>query len=80
MKWDYRDDGDLQLVVLQGFEIAVAEGEALALRVEFAEVQEQLRGDMGASAKQLLMSPTMAEALGLMLLEQARAAANGGSA
>ncbi len=74
MTWDRRDDGELQLVVLKGFEMAVAEGEALALRVEFAEVQEQLRDEMAPSAKQLVMSLDVAEALGHQLVEQARIA------
>lgn len=54
--------------------MAVAEGEALALRVEFAEVQEQLRDEMAPSAKQLVMSLDVAEALGHQLVEQARMA------
>ena len=41
MDWERRDDGELKLVVLRDVEIAVAEGEALALRIEYAEVQEQ---------------------------------------
>jgi hypothetical protein len=74
MTWDRRDDGELQLVVLKAFEMAVAEGEALALRVEFAEVQEQLRDQMAPSAKQLVMSLDVAETLGRQLVEQARMA------
>ena len=55
-------------------EIAVAEGEALALRIEYAEVQEQLRGEMAPSAKQIVMTLDAAEALGRQLLEQAQMA------
>jgi hypothetical protein len=54
--------------------MAVAEGEALALRVEFAEVQEQLRGEMEPSVKQLVMSLDVAETLGRQLVEQAQMA------
>lgn len=72
MEWDRREDGDLQLAIVRGFEIAVADSEALAVRIEFAEVQEQLSGTMAPSSKQLVMTPAMAEALGSMLLEQAR--------
>lgn len=51
MDWERREDGELKLVVLRDVEIAVAEGEALALRIEYAEVQEQLSGEMPLSAK-----------------------------
>lgn len=74
MEWDRREDGDLQLAIVRGFEIAVAGSEALAVRIEYAEVQEQLSGAMAPSSKQLVMTPAMAEALGAMLLEQARMA------
>jgi hypothetical protein len=37
MEWDRREDGDLQLAIVRGFEIAVADSEALAVRIEFAE-------------------------------------------
>jgi hypothetical protein len=74
MSWDRRADGGLRLEVLKAFEMAVAEGEALALRVEFAEVQEQLRDQMAQSAKQLVMSLDVAETLGRQLVEQARLA------
>ena len=81
MDWERRDDGELKLVVLRDVEIAVAEGEALALRVEYAEVQEQLSGEMALSAKQLVMTLDAAEALGRQLLEQAQMArATGGEA
>ena len=53
MEWDRREDGDLQLAIVRGFEIAVADSEALAVRIEFAEVQEQLSGAMPQSSKQL---------------------------
>lgn len=74
MDWERRDNGELTLVVLRGVEIAVAEGEALALRLEYAEVQEQLSGEMDLSAKQLVMTLDAAEALGRQLLEQAQMA------
>lgn len=74
MKWQIRPDGELQLSVLQGFELAVAPSQALAARIEFAEVQEQLRSERPPSSIQLVMSIEAAEALGLQLLEQARAA------
>ena len=74
MDWERREDGELKLVVLRDVEIAVAEGEALALRIEYAEVQEQLRGEVALSAKQLVMTLDAAEALGRQLLEQAQMA------
>nr|WP_315051017.1 hypothetical protein [uncultured Brevundimonas sp.] len=74
MDWERREDGELKLVVLRDVEIAVAEGEALALRIEYAEVQEQLSGEMPLSAKQLVMTLDAAEALGRQLLEQAQMA------
>ena len=74
MEWERREDGELRLVVLRDLEIAVAEGEALALRIEYAEVQEQLRGEMAPSAKQIVMTLDAAEALGRQLLEQAQMA------
>ena len=74
MDWERREDGELKLVVLRHVEIAVAEGEALALRIEYAEVQEQLRGEMALSAKQLVMTLNAAEALGQQLLGQAQRA------
>lgn len=80
MEWDRREDGDLQLAIVRGFEIAVADSEALAVRIEFAEVQEQLSGAMAPSSKQLAMTPAMAEALGAMLLQQARMAPPEGQA
>ena len=63
-----------------GAEIAVADSKALAVRIEFAEVQEQLSGAMALSLTQLVMTPAMAEALGAMLLEQARMAPPKGQA
>ena len=74
MEWERREDGELKLVVLRDMEIAVAEGEALALRIEYAEVQEQLRGEMAPSAKQIVMTLDAAEALGRQLIEQAQMA------
>ena len=74
MDWERREDGELKLVVLRDVEIAVAEGEALALRVEYAEVQEQLSGEMALSSKQLVMTLEAAEALGRQLLEQVQMA------
>jgi len=72
LDWDRRANGDLTLTTLLGFEMAVAEGEALAVRVEFAEVQEQLRGEMSPSAKQIVMSLDTAEALGRQLIALAQ--------
>lgn len=74
MNWETRSDGELKLNVLQGFELAIAEGQAVAARVEYAEVQEQLRGERPPSALQLVMTIDAAEAIGLQLLEQARVA------
>lgn len=74
MDWERRDDGELKLVVLRDVEIAVAAGEALALRVVYAEVQEQLSGEMALSSKQLVMTLEAAEALGRQLLEQVQMA------
>lgn len=54
-----REDGDLKLAIVRGFEIAVADSEALAVRIEFAEVQEQLSGAMPPSSKQFVMTPAM---------------------
>ena len=62
------------MVVLRDVEIAVAAGEALALRVVYAEVQEQLSGEMALSSKQLVMTLEAAEALGRQLLEQVQMA------
>ena len=42
--------------------------------IEYAEVQEQLSGEMSLSAKQLVMTLDAAEALGRQLLEQAQMA------
>ncbi|RZJ42342.1 MAG: hypothetical protein EON87_14835 [Brevundimonas sp.] len=72
MKWDTREDGDPTLAVLMGYELFVSEEAAIALRVEFAEVQEQLKGAAAPSAKQLVMNPEAAEALGQRLIEAAR--------
>lgn len=74
MDWERRDDGELKLVVLRDAEIAVSEGEALALRIEYSEVLEQLSGKMASSAKQVVMTLDAAEALGRQLLEQAQMA------
>ena len=74
MEWERREDGELKLVVLRDMEIAVAEGEALALRIAYAEVQEQLRGELAPSAKQIVMTLDAAEELGRQLLEQAQMA------
>lgn len=51
MKW--ATDGDLQPTIVRDFEIAVAGKEAIALR-GFAEVQEQLAGEMAPSSRQLV--------------------------
>ena len=44
MIWDRRRDGGHQLAIVRGFEISVAHNQALAVRIECAEVQEQLSG------------------------------------
>lgn len=71
MDWERRADGELVLSVLQNFELATFTNEALAVRLEFADVQEQLRGDMALSHKQLILTPRAAAALGKLLTEQA---------
>lgn len=71
MEWERREDGKLVLSVLQNFELATFTNEALAIRLEFADVQEQLRGEMALSHKQLIMTPKAAAALGKLLVEQA---------
>ena len=70
MEWERREDGELFLSVLQNFELATFTNEALAIRLEFADVQEQLHGEMALSHKQLIMTPKAA-ALGKLLVEQA---------
>lgn len=72
MKSQIRPDGELQLNVLQGIELAVAQGQALAARVESVEVQEQLRGEPPPPSLQLVVTIEAAEALGQQLLEQVR--------
>jgi hypothetical protein len=72
MIWDTRDDGDPTLAVLLGYELFVSAENAIAIRLEFAEVQEQLTGGVPPSAKQLVMKPEAAEALGRRLIEAAR--------
>ncbi|MBJ7509716.1 hypothetical protein [Brevundimonas sp.] len=71
MEWERRQDGELVLSILQNFELATFTNEALAVRLEFADVQEQLRGEMALSNKQLIMTPKAAAALGKLLVEQA---------
>lgn len=71
MDWERREDGELVLSVLQNFELATFTNEALAVRLEFADVQEQLRGEMALSHKQLIMTPKAAATLGKLLVEQA---------
>ena len=71
MEWKRRQDGELVLSVLQNFELATFTNEALAIRLEFADVQEQLRGEMALSHKQLIMTPKAAAVLGKLLMEQA---------
>lgn len=71
MDWERRQDGELVLSVLQNFELATFTNAALAVRLEFADVQEQLRGEMALSHKQLIMTPRAAAALGKLLIEQA---------
>ncbi|RYG87042.1 MAG: hypothetical protein EON59_08515 [Alphaproteobacteria bacterium] len=77
MKWDTGEDGDPTLAVLMGYEFFVSDENAIAIRLEFAEVQEQLRGEAAPSAKQLVMKPEAAEALGQRLIEAARLGQNG---
>ncbi|KQS52589.1 hypothetical protein ASG17_15075 [Brevundimonas sp. Leaf363] len=72
MKWDTREDGDPTLAVLLGYELFVSDENAIAIRLEYAEVQEQLKGEAAPSAKQLIMKPEAAEALGQRLIEAAR--------
>lgn len=79
MEWERREDGELVLSVLQNFELATFTNEALAIRLEFADVQEQLRGEMALSHKQLIMTPKAAAALGKLLVEQAAFAGTAGT-
>lgn len=53
---------------VQNFELATFANKALAVRLEFADVQEQLRGEMALSHKQLIMTPKAAAALGRLLV------------
>ena len=74
MKWDTRDDGNPVLAVLTGYELNISAEDAVAVRLEFAEVQEQLEGETPPSVKQLVMNADAAEALGKWLIDAAELA------
>lgn len=73
MNWDRRD-GDLALHVLMGFEMAAGEGGEVALRLEFAKVQEQMTGHSPPAAEQLVMTAETADALAMELMAVANRA------
>lgn len=64
MEWDTRPDGELLLALLRNVELAVAADHAVAIRFEFAEVEEQASGGMALSSKQFVLAPEAAEHLG----------------
>ena len=68
MNWRTRPDGDLDLSVLTGFELAAGEGREVAIRLEHAVVQEQLDGQRPPEAVQLVMTAAAAEALAAELM------------
>ena len=74
MTLDRRDDGELKLHVLIGYEMAAGEGGEVALRLEFAKVQEQLTGHAPPAAEQLVMTADAAEAMGMQLVAVAAGA------
>ena len=69
--WGRKPDGDLNLAVLRYTELAVAADQAVAVRMEYAEVQEQMTGSVPLTVLQLVMSPEDAEALAAEILQAA---------
>ena len=78
--WERKPDGDLKLSVLVAYDMAAGEGEAVALRIQHAVVQEQLDGDMIPHHVQLVMSAEAAAELGKDLTAAALAATEAGGA
>ena len=74
MNWNRRPEGELKLSVLMGFELASADGAAVAVRLEHAETQDQLKQQAPAASAQLVMKPDAAEALGMELIAAANRA------
>lgn len=74
MRWITRPDGELKLSVLMGFELASASGDAVALRLEHAETQDQLKQHAPPATAQIVMKPDAAEALGMELIAAANRA------
>lgn len=72
MNWSRRPDGEMQLAPLTGYAMAAGEGGEVALRLEFAKVQEQLTGHTPPASEQLVMTADNAEALAMELLTVAR--------
>jgi len=71
MEWERRSDGDLKMAILRNAEMAVAPDQAVAMRLEYAEVQEQMTGAVPLTWIQLVMSPEDAEALAAEILQAA---------
>lgn len=74
MTWQRRADGELKLSVLMGFELASAGGDAVAVRLDHAETQDQLNQHAPPTSAQLVMKPDAAEALGMELIAAAQRA------
>ena len=77
--WDRRQDGELNLTVLMSFELAVGEGQEVAVRIEHATTQEELFEQAPPKAVQLVMDADAADALAADLIlaaNRARGAAS----
>lgn len=74
MTWQRRPDGELKLSVMMRFELASATDGAVAVRLEHAETQDQLKQHAPPATAQIVMKPDAAEALGMELIAAANRA------
>ena len=67
------DPGGQAVCVLMGYEVAVADDQALALLLEVAETEAQLRGEAARSTQRIMMTGYGADHLGRALIAAAEA-------
>ncbi|KQS55882.1 hypothetical protein ASG17_07480 [Brevundimonas sp. Leaf363] len=67
MTWTTRRDGSLDLAIVVGYELIALDNDALAIRIEYAENQEQLLGQTAPATKQLVLTRERATELGMDL-------------
>ncbi|NBW08192.1 MAG: hypothetical protein EBR82_09215 [Caulobacteraceae bacterium] len=60
--WEHKPDGSVSLGVLVGYDLALSDDNAIAVRLAYAHNREQLLGEMVPFHTQIVMSAEAAEA------------------